>query len=155
MPQEPRNPYLESDFLELAVRLCRRARELGERAVRTPQERIALVLDTRWLLTAVARLIDASEYVPSNPEYVAAKDRQALPDAYMRWHTAHVLSSRRQAYMRAADLTLGKNRDAWRADIRVNGVAPDDLAVRDDEGLAAVLAELAALPRWGYRRRAG
>lgn len=154
MRQEPRNPYLESDLLELAERLTARARELGERVPRTPDQRIELVRDTRWLLSAAAKFLDASEYMPGNPEYLANRDRNFLPDAFMRWHQAHIQSSRRQTYLRAADFTLGKSREAWRADVKINGVWADELAQRDDEGLGLVLAELAKLPRWGYRRRA-
>ncbi|MGO1068404.1 hypothetical protein ACTOWJ_01355 [Lysobacter sp. CA199] len=140
-------------MLELADRLLSRSRELGERVKRTPQERADLVRDTAWLLTAAARVIDASEYIPSNPEKVAASDRRALPDVFMRWHLAHVRNSRHQTYRRAADLALGRNRGAWEVDTRIQDTKPDELASRDDDGLAAVLAEIAALPRWGYRRR--
>lgn len=153
MPQEPRNPYLESDLLDLHDLLMRRARELGERAKRTPQQREDLVRDTQWLLCAAANAIDASEYMPGHPEYESAKNRDALPGAFMKWHLAHVDNSRWRTYLRAADMTLGKNRNAWREDVRIEGMKPDDLAARDDAGLAVVLAELAKLPYWGYRRR--
>ena len=153
MRHEPRNPYLDADFLDLHDLLIRRARELGERVQRTPQQRMDLVRDTQWLLCAAAHVIDASEYMPGHPEHTARHDRNALPGAFMDWHLAHVRSSRRQTYLRAADMTLGKNRNAWREDVRIDGMKPDDLAARDDDGLAAVLAELAKLPYWGYRRR--
>jgi len=131
----------------------RRALELGERVKRTPQEREALARDTRWLLCAAAGAIDSSEYMPGHPEHAARHDRKDIPGAFMKWHLAHVHNSRWRTYLRAADFTLGKNRNAWRADVRIDGQKPDDLAQRDDAGLAAVLAELAALPTWGYRRR--
>ncbi|QWP76085.1 hypothetical protein J5226_21205 [Lysobacter sp. K5869] len=153
MRQEPRNPYLESDLLDLHDLLMKRARELGERVKRTPQQREELVRDTTWLLCAAANAIDASEYMPGHPEHSSAHDRKALPSAFMEWHLAHVRNSRWRTYLRAADFMLGKNRNAWREDVRIEGMKPDDLAARDDDGLAAVLAELAKLPYWGYRRR--
>ena len=153
MRQVPRNPYLESDLLDLHDLLMKRARELGERAKRTPQQRVELAQDTQWLLCAAAKAIDASEHMPGHPEYESVKNRDALPGAFMKWHLAHVGNSRWRTYLRAADMTLGKNRSAWREDVRIEGMKPDDLAPRDDAGLAVVLAELAKLPYWGYRRR--
>lgn len=91
--------------------------------------------------------------MPGNPEYLVYRDSNFLLDALVRWHQANIQRSRRQTHLRAADLTLGESRDAWRADVKINGAWTDKLAQRNDEGLGLVLTELAKLPRWGYRRR--
>lgn len=131
----------------------RRARELNSRVQRTPEQRAALVSDTAHLLVSAGSALDASEYMPSNPEY-ASKDQGRIDiNEFMQWHLRHVHNSRYRTYLRALDLEAGKNREAWRVDVRIDGKKPDNLATENDDGLRMALEELAKLPRWGYRRR--
>ncbi|QWF19116.1 hypothetical protein [Lysobacter capsici] len=91
--------------------------------------------------------------MPGNPEYSAKGEGRISVNEFMQWHLRHVHNSRYRTYLRALDIAAGKNREAWRIDIRIDGKKPDDLATKSDEGLRMVLDELTKLPRWGYRRR--
>lgn len=154
MRNTPSNPYRECDFVELAAQCMRRARELNGRVQRTPEQRAALASDTAYLLTAAGSALDSTEYMPGNPEYATKADERISVDEFMQWHLRHVHNSRYRTFLRALDLAAGKNREAWRVDVLIDGRKPDALAVESDDGLRAVLDELANLPRWGYRRRA-
>ncbi|UNP28093.1 hypothetical protein [Lysobacter gummosus] len=153
MRNPPRNPYLDHDLIELAAQCMQRSRELKERVQRTPEQRAALADDTAFLLTAAGSALDSSEYMPGNPEYASRSEGRISTTEFMRWHLRHIHNSRYRTYLRALDLAAGKSREAWRVDVLIDGNKPDALAVESDEGLRAVLDELAKLPRWGYRRR--
>ncbi|WP_148649637.1 hypothetical protein [Lysobacter antibioticus] len=153
MRSTPSNPYRDSDLIELAEQCMRRARELNDRVQRTPEQRAVLASDTAYLLTAAGSALDSSEYMPGNPEYATKGGERISVNEFMQWHLRHVHNSRYRTFLRALDMAAGKNREAWRIDVLIDDKKPDALAVESDEGLRAVLAELAKLPRWGYRRR--